>query len=509
MLPGRNSIETGRWTSCAPVPFTAPAPPNMTARRSIALLLVSAALAAALLPTGGRARAQSTFTPPPIGHVFIVMLENEDQSASFGPSSPATYLAHTLPSMGELLPNYFGIGHQSLDNYVALVSGQGPNPVTQADCQVYTDVTPGTIGADGQATGMGCVYPSAVSTVANQLVAKGLTWRGYMEDMGNSTTESRTCRHPALNSQDDTQSASAGDQYAARHNPFVYFHSNIDSPMCNADDVPYDQLAGDLRSVDTTPNYAFITPNLCDDGHDAPCKDGRPGGLQGADQFLQTLIPQILASPAYQKDGLLVVTFDESHSGADACCGEQAANTPNAGGTTQGAGGGKVGAVLLSRFIAAGTVNPTAYNHYSLLRSVEDLFGVSHLGYAAATGLQAFGADVYNAPGAATGPSPSAPTSSGCRARVLPAGAHGRLRRGTLIARLALRRSRGRATLVLSFTRSARLHVSVRARARTRRLPARRVVACRSYRVRLPAGHGRVLVTATVRGASEQRRLTD
>jgi hypothetical protein len=483
-------------------------------RHATFALLATGAVAglAGLLSAGGAARAQSSFTPPAVRHVFVVTLENEDQATSFGPSSPAPYLSKTLTSMGVFLPNYYGTGHESLDNYIALVSGQGPNPVTQADCQLYTDVTPGTIGADGQAAGMGCVYPSAVQTVANQLTAKGLTWKGYMEDMGNSTTESRTCRHPALNSQDDTQSARAGDQYAARHNPFVYFHSIVDSPLCNANDVPYDQLAGDLRNVATTPNYAFISPNLCDDGHDSPCVDGRPGGLVSADRFLQTLVPQILASPAYRQDGLLLVTFDESHTGAQACCGEVSANTPNAGATSQGPGGGRVGAVLLSPFIAPGTVDQTAYNHYGLLRSVEDLFGLGHLGYAGAAGLKAFGADVYNAAPAGSAPPAGAPSGGGpvgCRARALPRGARGNLRHGELILRAAVTHGRhGRAALRLSFVRSARLHVSVRAQGRLRRLKSRRVVACRTYRVALPVAHGAVTVTATVRGARERRRLT-
>jgi hypothetical protein len=495
----------------------APAPDmTLRPRKATLALLATAATAAAALTclasAGGAAQAQSSFTPPPVRHVFVVVLENEDQTTSFGPNSPAPYLARTLPSMGELLPNYYGTGHESNDNYVAMVSGQGPNPGNQSDSLAYVDVTPGTQGADGQATGQGSVYPSWVQTIGNQLSNVGLSWKGYMEDMGNSTTESRTCRHPAPNMPDDTQSARAGDQYAARHNPFVYFHAIVDSPLCNADDVPYDQLAGDLRTVATTPNYSFITPNLCDDGHDSPCVDGRPGGLVSADRFLQTLVPQILASPAYRQDGLLIVTFDESHTGAQACCGEQSANTPNAGATSQGPGGGRVGAVLLSPFIAAGTVDQTAYNHYGLLRSVEDLFGLGHLGYAGAAGLKAFGADVYNATpsgGAPLGAGPSGGGQVGCRARALPRGARGDLRHGALILRAVVTRGRrGRAALRLSFSRSARLYVSVHAHGGGRRLKSRRVVACRTYRVALAVAHGAVTVTATVRGAHERRRLT-
>ena len=160
-----------------------------------------------------------------------------------------------------------GSEHLSLDNYTAVVSGQGPNPQTQADCQRFTDFTgaPG-LDADGQAIGQGCVYPSSVRTIADQLGERGLTWKGYMQDMGTP------CRHPPINGADDTQQAKIGDQYAARHNPFVYFHSIIDSPACARNDVPLTALPGDLSRVETTPQYAFITPNLCEDGHDAPCR---------------------------------------------------------------------------------------------------------------------------------------------------------------------------------------------------------------------------------------------
>ena len=123
-----------------------------------------------------------------------------------------------------------------------------------------------------------------------------------------------------------------------------------------------------------------------------------------ADAFLQEWVPRIMGSPGFKKGGVLVVTFDEaedfgSNADSSACCDEpQFPNTPNNGGPTPGRGGGRVGAVVLSPFVQAGSVNQTPYNHFSLLRSVEDLFGLDHLGYAAQAGLQAFGDDVFNAP---------------------------------------------------------------------------------------------------------------
>src|SRR5436305_5470913 len=315
--------------------------------------------------SGAMPRA-ATPAPPPIKHVFVIVLENENYDSSFGKDSKAPYLAQTLPAKGMLLKNYYGIGHVSLDNYIAMVSGQSPNPQTQSDCQVYTDFAPDVIGADGQAMGSGCVYPADVKTVADQLTAKGLTWGGYMEDMGNTPTDAQTCRHPNLNTQDTTQSARATDQYATRHNPFVYFHSIIDSPDCAKYDVPLDRLGPALDS-DQVPSFVFITPNLCHDGHDTPCKNGEPGGLTSANQFLTKWVPLILGSRAYGSGGLLVVAFDEAGPDATACCVQDHPNTPNPGGTQQGPGGGRVGGVLVSQFIKPGSVNDTPYNHYSLL----------------------------------------------------------------------------------------------------------------------------------------------
>jgi hypothetical protein len=331
---------------------------------------------------------------PPIKHVWIVVLENENYDTTFGPNSKAPYLAKTLTAQGQLLTQYYGIGHFSLDNYIAMVSGQPPNPQTQADCMVYNDFV-GAVGPDGIAVGQGCVYPSAVKTIGDQLEGKGLTWKQYAEDMGTA------CRHPALNSQDTTQTARKNDQYAARHNPFVYFHSIIDRPICNTNVLDLGNLQGDLEAG--TPSYSFITPDLCSDGHDAPCVDGRPGGLVSANDFLKTWIPRIAGSAAYRDGGLIVVTFDESESGAEDCCGEPTGpNTPNNGGLTQGNGGGRTGTVLLSPYIQAGSVNNTPYNHYSLLRSTEDLFGLDHLGYAANSGLKPFGDDIFNNPAGTT-----------------------------------------------------------------------------------------------------------
>jgi hypothetical protein len=333
----------------------------------------------------------------PVRHVFVIVLENEPYQTTFGEHSPAPFLAHELPKQGALLDQYFGIGHYSLGNYIAMISGQAPNSATQADCTVYGEFNRITQGLDanGQALGEGCIYPADVKTLADQLNAVALSWKGYMEDMGaDPVRESAGCGHAAIGDPDRTNHATARDQYADKHDPFVYFHSIIDDPLyCSQHVVSLDALVKDLHYVRTTPNFSFVTPNLCHDGHDAPCKSGEPGGLSAADAFLRLWVPRILASPAFRNDGLLVITFDEG-TDAQVCCYEQGLpGGPPPG--RFGPGGGRIGAVLLSPFIAPGTLSSTPYNHYSLLRTVEDFFELPHLGYAGALKLQTLGNDVF------------------------------------------------------------------------------------------------------------------
>src|SRR4051794_28795989 len=134
-------------------------------RRRLTGAIAAAAAVLAFLPASAPAAL------PPVKHVFVIFLENENADSTFGPNSGAPYLARTLPAMGQLLPDYYAVTHLSLGNYIALVSGQGSNIATQSDCQTFSDLQPGSIGPDGQAIGQGCVYPTAVKTVADQLAA--------------------------------------------------------------------------------------------------------------------------------------------------------------------------------------------------------------------------------------------------------------------------------------------------------------------------------------------------
>ncbi len=400
-----------------------------------------ASLGALAQAPGRGARAPVATSAARIRHVFVIMLENKSYEDTFEASTQDPYLRRTLVPMGALLTEYYGTGHVSLDNYIALISGQAPTPDTDNDCLIpgqgprYLDMHPTGAAANGQVVAAhGCIYPRGVRTLADQLEAAGYSWKGYMEDMGNDPArERKTCGHPSIGGRDGTSRAEApsaavplGDAYATRHNPFMYFHSIIDSPRCDMHVVNLDALQNDLENAATTPNFSLISPNLCNDGHDgagtgAPgtrCANGDPGGLTSADAFLARWVPKILASPAYRKDGLLVVTFDESAStlsrhvdaqtgkhivdirfSGKSCCNQpRGPNLEQARPGTvvlsddgktltrwvfHGYGGDRIGALLLSPFVKPGTRSATPYNHYSMLRSIEDLFGLDHLGYAA------------------------------------------------------------------------------------------------------------------------------
>jgi hypothetical protein len=464
-----------------------------SARRGWLMAATGIALVGALVPVavasgdqsppspaweGGQSPGQpvrAALPPGKIDHILVIDMENEGFSSTWGPGSPATFLNGTLRKQGELIDNYYGTGHDSLDNYISQVSGQAPTDMTKADCSggsgtVYVNVSPGTDDPfqatnPGQVDGNGCIYPAPTATsagaptIADQLDAayppnpttNVAAWREYAGDMGNNPSRDggtpdpsggTDCAHPTVGGVDNAEGATPTDQYANRHNPFIYFHSIIDNQaLCNANEVPLgtlqsngtpsptSHLVRDLSSPASTPMFGFVTPNTCDDGHDNPCvglnDDGtHAGGLVAIDDWLQHWMPMILSSPAYRQGSMLVeITFDESESAAgdppaaSSCCYEQPGPNTVAPGddsstaaTNSAPGGGKIGALLLNtRYITPGSEDTTgSYNHYSALRSYEDLLGLTtggtdglgHLGFAAAPGLAPFGPDVFNRHGA-------------------------------------------------------------------------------------------------------------
>ena len=305
---------------------------------------------------------------PGYSHVVVLVLENESYASTFGPSSAAHFLNSALLPQGTLDDQYFGTGHASLDNYVAMTSGQPANPLTSGDClapNLYTCAQSLTVMAGGR-------------NIGDQLEAAHLSWTGYMDSMP------KPCFHADYSPtaqpdpyQGDSRSPPATD-YADRHNPFVYYPDIVgDDTRCAAHVLPYTKLAADIGQ-NTVPAFSFITPDTCHDGHDSTCSNGRPGGLTSADLWLSAEMPRLLDYLA-SHNGLLLLTFDEGNvSDPGGCCH---------GGPDGAKGfGGQVGLLAVGPGVAAGRTIHTAYDHASLLRTVEDLFGISeHLNNAASS----------------------------------------------------------------------------------------------------------------------------
>ncbi len=340
---------------------------------------------------------------PPIKHVFVIALSDEPYASVFGPSSAAHFLTGTLEPRGELLVRYDAVTHEQLANGVALISGQGPTAETAANCPTYTNFSPtGTSGSE-QLLGSGCVYPASTQTLPGQLAAKHLTWRAYVQGTDEAGAQAPACAHPPLG-QGDPSATAAGGTYATFRNPFVYFQGIAGAASCASDVVGTAALKADLATPKRTPSFSYIVPDRCHDGSATPCSPGAPAGLEAADGFLSHVVPMITGSKAYAQGGLLVITVDQAPSSgplsdSSSCCGQpQFPNVP-AVTTPAGrpAGGGTVGALLLSPYVKGGTTSQEAFNHFSLLRTIEDLFSLKHLGYAALPSVKPFAPAMFTA----------------------------------------------------------------------------------------------------------------
>lgn len=358
---------------------------------------------------GGSSSKGSAAKLPPIKHVFVVMLDDEPYATAFGPASAAKYLTGTLEKQGELLLRYYAVAHEGLGDGIALLSGQGPTEATAADCPTYSGITPAGSGSDGQVLGQGCVYPSSTQTLMGQLTAKHLAWKAYVEGLDEGAGTASACAHPVSGAADPSAAVLApgasAPGYQTWRNPLVYFGSIAGSPVCMSDDVGTGALKGDLASEKSTASFSYIAPGPCDDGNPTPCAPGRVAGMVAAEGFLKKVVPEILAAKAYKQNGLLAITVDDApatgeYADSSSCCGQpHFPNLPAATGAAKlsPAGGGQVGLLLLSPFIekGGGLVQET-YDHFSLLSTIEQLFGLEKLGYAGLAEVKSFSASLFS-----------------------------------------------------------------------------------------------------------------
>ena len=336
------------------------------------LLVVAVAVGALAVPTAGHA-ATGLEGVPRYDHVFTIVLENQNYATTWntpGPGGAPTYL-QSLRSQGAFASQYYGVSHVSAGNYIAMTSGQRPTTLFDTDCMASWAACELSQNAT----------PGGGRSIADQVEDSGQSWKAYMDGM------QRPCQHPATTDVPDPYQTG----YATRHDPFVYYPPIVENAArCNTHVVPYIDtatttgLATDLASAATTPNYVFITPDTCHDGHDAPCvaPDTGAGGLTSANAWLQTEVPKILASPAFTtQHGLLLITFDENgFSDIPGCCGVLAGGGAT---STVAALGGRIGLVAIGAGVPAGKTVSTPYDHWSYLRTVEDALGISeHLNVA-------------------------------------------------------------------------------------------------------------------------------
>jgi phosphatidylinositol-3-phosphatase len=259
--------------------------------RRLAPLLAGSVLVAACQPTlsGGNATPSPT---PAAKQVFVIVLENT--SYRFALRQP--YIAGLARRYG-LATNYDAITNPSVPNYLAMTSGSTWGIRDDGFHQL-------------PATGLG-----------NELTRAGVSWKAYMEGF---TGDCFNSPYP----------------YAVKHNPFAYYGG-----ACPPNVVPMTELASDLNGH--TPQLAWITPDMCNDGHDC--------GIARADRWLSHVVPQIIKSKAWQQGGVLFITWDEG-SGEDA----------------------QVALLVVARNVRGQITMPL--NHYSLLATIADRLGVARLG---------------------------------------------------------------------------------------------------------------------------------
>ncbi len=245
---------------------------------------------------------------PAFDHIFVVVMENHSSSQIIG--SPNAPYINQLAARYGLAASYTGVAHPSLPNYLALTGGDTFGVTT--DC---TDC-----------------FQNAPNIAADRLVPVGRTWRAYLESMPS----------PAY----------VGDAYPymQKHNPFVYYDDIRTDPAQFANVVPYTQLAADLATAQTTPDFVWITPNMTHDMHD--------GTIAQGDTWLSNAVPSILSSAAFTTQrSLLFITWDEND------------DSP----------GNEVTALVIADGVPPGFRSQVAYNHYSLLRTIEAAWGLSPL----------------------------------------------------------------------------------------------------------------------------------
>jgi len=309
-------------------------------KRAVALLTLSAG---ALVLAGSTSAAQPRSDVKNFQHVFVIMMENTGYNSLVG-NPHAPWINAAIAKYG-VATNYFGASHPSQPNYIAATSGiTGP---TSDDDETLD-----------------------VPNIVDRLESAGKSWTAYMQSYS-------LCATPL-------DHACGNQLYERKHNPFITYADVQASPQRISHIVDFSQLAGDLASNNVS-DFTWISPNQCNDmhGRGAPASDpcsyaNEPLLVQAGDSFLQQTVGAIQASPAWNGNSAIFVTWDESDYG-----GTGPSGFPDTSGCCDASvpfGGGHVLTLVISHSDHQPRRSNVAYNHYSLLRTIEDGWRLGCLG---------------------------------------------------------------------------------------------------------------------------------
>ena len=343
----------------------------ITAAASLALVLASVATAAPDRDAG----------VPRYAHIVVIVEENKNYDQILDPAT-APNIAGLAAKYGDAA-QFFGEVHPSEANYVALLGGDTFGIHDDDPFYCKPGATDPTCARAASEPG----YPDHTVNkphLGDQLQKAGLTWKAYFENLPEPGSLAYIASDPKFG--DGTRKTAL---YASKHSGFVNFASAQHDPDRAQHLVGFDRLKADLDNG-ALPNFALIVPNQCNEMHGlsgpgipADCQSPNVAGLIArGDAEIGKLVGELQATKAWRSKGnmAIVITFDEG-AGKDreGCCGV----TPEA---PSNYGGGHIPTIVITNHGPHGLADPTPYNHYSLLRTIEDAFGVGeHLGHAAET----------------------------------------------------------------------------------------------------------------------------
>ncbi|MGA7710933.1 MAG: alkaline phosphatase family protein [Rhizomicrobium sp.] len=352
----------------------------------IASLGFASCAAMALAPSGAGAAPAM----PRYDHIFVIVLENKgyDQIMTHPGWTP---VLHRLAAEYGSASQFYAEVHSSEANYIAMLGGDtfGIHDDDAFFCKQgvknqFCEKTDEPGYADHNIT---------ARSLMDQMAEKGLTWKAYMEDIPSAG--SLTPRWPTP---DYPVKGMPNEMYATKHNGFVNFAHVHDEPFVQLSEhfVGFPRLDKDLAD-NHLPNYAHIVPNQCNEMHGKGARDGAvpadciestnlAGLIRRGDTEIGMLVDKIMQAKVWSEPGntAIVVTFDENNKeeravGAQGCCGYDPHSKANFG-------GGHIPTIVITNHGPRHVVDPTPYNHYSFLRTVEDCFGITeYLGHAADT----------------------------------------------------------------------------------------------------------------------------